>query len=256
MLKEKKISFDDKLPVTHHLAELRQRLIVTLIVMAVFFAIAYTFSEYILVFIKKPLQDHCEFIFTSPTEVFYAHMKMSFFVALFLSAPLIFYEVWAFIAPGLHQKEKKYTLPIIVFTSIFFTIGIAFGSLVVVPFGIRFLMTYKVAPDLIAPKIKISEYLSFYSMTVLINGIIFELPFVVMFLTKIGLVKPEMLTKNHKWAILGVFIVSAIFTPPDIFSQFLMAVPLTLLYEISIVGSRLVYWKKSKASEASGLTAG
>ncbi|MEW6378210.1 MAG: twin-arginine translocase subunit TatC [bacterium] len=250
MLKNPKISFDDKLPVTHHLAELRQRLIVIIIVGTIFFSIAYTFSEYILTFIKKPLQDYCEFIFTSPTEVFYAHMKMSFFVALFLSAPLIFYEIWAFVAPGLHQNEKRYTLPIILFTSVFFIIGIAFGSLVVVPFGVRFLMTYKVTPDLIAPKIKISEYLSFYSMTVLINGIIFELPFVVLFLTKIGLVKPEMLTKNHKWAILVIFIVSAIFTPPDIFSQFLMAIPLTILYEISIVGSKLVYWKKRKTREA------
>ncbi|MCL6584309.1 MAG: twin-arginine translocase subunit TatC [bacterium] len=249
MLKKPKISFDDKLPITHHLAELRQRLIAIIIVLAVFFSIAYTFSEYILAFIKKPLQDYCEFIFTSPTEVFCAHMKMSFFVALFLSAPLIFYQLWAFISPGLLQKEKRYTLPIIVFTSIFFIIGVVFGSMVVVPFGVRFLMTYKVSPELIAPKIKISEYLSFYSTTVLINGVIFELPFVILFLTKIGLVKPQMLTKNRKWAMLIIFIVSAIFTPPDVFSQFLMAIPLIILYEISIIGSKLVYWSKRKESQ-------
>jgi len=247
MLKKNKVSFDDKLPITHHLAELRQRLIYVLIVVGVFFSIAYTFSEYILVFIKGPLQDTaCEFIFTSPTEVFYSHMKLSFFVAACFTAPVIFYQIWAFIAPGLHQEEKKYTYPIIIFTSVFFIIGLFFGSLVIVPFGMRFLLSYKVSPELISPKIKISEYLDFYILTVLINGIIFELPFVVVFLTKLGMVKPEMLTKNHKWAILIIFIVSAIFTPPDIFSQFLMAAPLTILYEISILGSKLVYWQKMK----------
>jgi len=251
MLKKNKISFDDKLPITYHLAELRQRLISVLIVVGVFFSIAYTFSEYILAFIKGPLQDSaCEFIFTSPTEVFYAHMKLSFFVAVCFSAPLIFYQIWAFIAPGLHQEEKKYTYPIIIFTSIFFIAGLFFGSLVVVPFGMKFLLSYKVSPELVSAKMKISEYLDFYGLTVLINGIIFELPFVIVFLTKIGVVKPEMLIKNHKWAILIIFIVSAIFTPPDVISQFLMAVPLTVLYEISIVGSKLVYWqKKKKTSE-------
>jgi len=251
MLNKNKISFDDKLPITQHLAELRERLIIVLIVVGISFSIAYTFSEYILAFIKGPLQDTgCEFIFTSPTEVFYAHMKLSFFVALCLAAPLIFYEIWAFIAPGLQQEEKKYTYPIIIFTSIFFIVGLFFGSLVVVPFGMKFLLTYKVSPELVSAKIKISEYLEFYCLTVLINGVIFELPFVIVFLTKIGLVKPEMLTKNHKWAILIIFIVSAIFTPPDVISQFLMAIPLTILYEISILGSKLVYWKKRKPSEA------
>ncbi len=251
MLKKKKISFDDKLPITNHLAELRQRLISVLISVAVFFSIAYTFSEYILAFVKRPLQDMaCEFIFTSPTEVFYAHMKLSLFIALCLSAPLIFYHVWAFISPGLHQQEKRYTLPVIIFTSIFFISGLFFGALVIVPYGMQFLLTYKVSPELVSAKIKISEYLDFYGLTVLINGIIFELPFVIVFLTKLGLIKPEMLTKNHKWAILVIFIVSAIFTPPDVFSQILMAIPLTILYEISILGSKFVYWQKKKTSEA------
>ncbi|MEW5801532.1 MAG: twin-arginine translocase subunit TatC [bacterium] len=249
MLKNQKISFDDKLPVTQHLAEIRHRLIIVLIVVAVFFAIVYTFSEYILAFIKGPLQDSaCEFIFTSPTEVFYAHVKMSFFVAIALSAPLIFYQIWAFIAPGLHQREKQYTFPVIIFTSVFFIIGLIFGSLVIVPYGMRFLLTYKVSPELVSAKIKISEYLDFYGLTVLINGVIFELPFVVLFLTKVGLLTPDMLTRNHKWAILVIFIVSAILTPPDIFSQFLMAIPLVILYEISIVGSKLVHWQKRKSS--------
>lgn len=250
MLK-KKISFDDKLPITHHLAELRQRLIVVIIVMAVFFAIVYTFSEYILAFMKGPLQDTaCELIFTSPTELFYAHMKLSFIISLSLASPLIFYQIWAFIAPGLQKNEKNYTLPVIVFTSVFFFIGLIFGVLVVVPYGMRFLLNYKAMPELVTPKMKISEYLDFYGMTVLLNGIIFELPFVIMFFTKLGLIKPEMLTKNFKWAILVIFIVSAIFTPPDVFSQFLMAVPLTILYLISIVGSKLICWKKPDTSEA------
>ena len=241
MLKKNAISFDDKLPITYHLAELRQRLIVVIIAVSIFFAIAYTFSEYILGFMKGPLQDvACEFIFTSPTEVFYAHMKLSFFVALCFSAPLIFYEIWAFISPGLHQEEKKYTFPIIIFTSIFFIIGLIFGSLVVVPYGIRFLLTYKVSPELVSAKMKISEYLDFYGLTVIINGVIFELPVIILFLTKLGLIKPEILTKNHKWAILVIFIVSAIFTPPDVFSQFLMAIPLTLLYYPSLLIAMLV----------------
>ncbi len=173
---------------------------------------------------------------------------MSFFVALFCSVPLILYEIWAFISPGLLQSEKKYTAPFVILTSLFFMLGLAFACLVIVPVGIKFLLTYKTAGAV--PRLTISQYLGFYTITMFIFGVIFELPVFILFLTKLGVVKPIMLTRNHRYAIVVIFIVSAIFTPPDVISQLLMAIPLVILYEISIIVSKAVYRKKQKAAES------
>jgi len=163
-------------------------------------------------------------------------------VALLMAAPVIFYEIWAFVSPGLLQKEKKYTIPFVLFASLFFTLGLIFCYYVILPFGLKFLLTYKTTG--ITPKLSISQYLSFYTRMMLVFGIVFELPVATIFLTKIGVIRPAFLTRNRKYAVLVIFLISAILTPPDVVTQILMAIPLLLLYEISIMGSKMIYRQK------------
>lgn len=241
-MKKKKISFDDELPITSHLEELRWRLIITFIVLILFFAFAFFFSEKILLLIKRPIKEY-ELIFLSPTEAFFAHLKMSFFAAILLSSPLIFYQLWAFISPGLLQKEKKYTIPFVFSASAFFILGLLFSYFAILPLGLKFLLTYKTAGA--TPRLSINQYISFYCRIMLVFGLVFELPIVTVFFTKIGFLNPKLLTKNRKYAILIIFIASAILTPPDMVTQVLMALPLIVLYEIGILGSKMIYKKKS-----------
>lgn len=249
-MKKRKISFDEELPITSHLEELRWRLIIVLSLLAVFFIIAFIFSEKILLIIRYPIQDQ-ELIFLSPTEAFLTHMKMAFFVALLLSAPLIFYQIWGFISPGLLQKEKKHTIPFVIFASMFFFLGLVFSHFVILPIGLPFLLTFKAAGS--KATLSISQYFSFYSRIMLAFGIVFELPVITIFFTKIGILRPTILSKNRKYAILIIFITSAILTPPDVVTQVLMALPLLILYEISIIGSKMVYRKKQQAKKEKNL---
>jgi sec-independent protein translocase protein TatC len=252
-MKKQKISFDDELPITSHLEELRWRLVTVLIALAVLFVVSFSFSERILLLLKRPIQDY-ELIILSPTEAFFAHLKLSFFVALLIVAPVIFYEIWAFVSPGLLQKEKRYTIPFVVFASLFFILGLTFCYYVILPFGLKFLLTYKTTG--ITPKLSISQYLSFYTRMMLVFGVVFELPVATIFLTKIGVIRPAFLTRNRKYAILVIFLISAILTPPDIVTQILMAIPLLLLYEISIMGSKIIYRQKAENKEKNSLSPG
>jgi len=248
-MKRQKISFDDELPITSHLEELRWRLIIVIIALAVLFVISFSFSERILLLLKEPIRDY-DLVILSPTEAFFAHLKLSFFVALLAAAPVIFYEIWAFIAPGLLQKEKKYTIPFVALASLFFILGLIFCYSVILPFGLKFLLTYKTAG--LTPKLSISQYLSFYTRMMLVFGIVFELPVATIFLTKIGVIRPAVLTRNRKYAVLIIFIASAILTPPDVITQILMAIPLLFLYEISIIGSKMVYRRKAESIKENG----
>lgn len=242
-MRKQKISFEDELPITSHLEELRKRLIIVLIVVALSFGVAYNFSEQVLNIIKRPIKD-CELIFLSPAEPFFTHLKIGFMVAILISAPFIFYQIWAFVSPGLLQKEKKYTLPVVFFGTLLFILGVLFSYFAMLPLGLQFLLNYKTA-GLVA-RISVGPYVTFFGQMSFLFGLIFELPLVLCFLTKIGIVRPKFLSDVRKYAILVIFIVSAILTPPDVVSQVLMAIPLMILYEISIIGSKIIYRKKQK----------
>ncbi|MGA1864036.1 MAG: twin-arginine translocase subunit TatC [bacterium] len=246
-MKLKKIQFDEKVPLTSHLGEIRFRLIRVIILLSVVFVICFYLSESILDIIRKPISGY-NLVFLSPTEAFFAHLKLGFFTALALTIPFILYHLWEFISPGLKIKEKKHTLPFVILSTISFISGALFAYFLILPFGLGFLLKYKT--NALTPNITIGNYIGFAFRLILVFGIIFELPLIIFFLTKIGIVKPTMLTKNRKYAILIIFIASAILTPPDVVTQILMAIPLIFLYEISVIGCRVAFRKKQTEKES------
>ena len=240
--KKESIGIDDKIPVTSHLTELRSRLITSLLFLALLFVICWIFSVPILQFISKPLKKH-HLIFISPTEAFFANLKVAFFSAVFFCLPLLIYEIWAFIAPGLYKKEKKYTLGFVFFSSLLFVLGAFFCFSVILPFGIQFLLTFKAST--LEATISIDKYLRFIVWLLMIFGIVFEMPLLSFFLSKIGILKPTMLSGNRKYGVVIIFFASAVLTPPDVVTQILLALPLILLYELSIFTSKLACRKES-----------
>ena len=180
---------------------------------------------------------------------FTTHIMISVVTGFVVAFPYIFWEIWRFIKPGLIDKEKKLSRGTVFFSSFLFTTGILFGYFVIAPLSINFFSTYQVSAD-VANQFTLSTYISTLTTIVLACGVLFELPIVIYFLTRAGLIYPEMLQVYRKHAIVGAFVLSAILTPPDVFSQFLVTVPLAILYEISIVVSRRTVKKiKERAAE-------
>lgn len=180
---------------------------------------------------------------------FTTHIMISVVTGFVVAFPYIFWEIWRFIKPGLMDKEKKLSRGTVFFSSFLFTTGILFGYFVIAPLSINFFSTYQVSAD-VANQFTLSTYISTLTTIVLACGVLFELPIVIYFLTRAGLIYPEMLQVYRKHAIVGAFVLSAILTPPDVFSQFLVTIPLAILYEISIVVSRRTVKKiKERAAE-------
>ncbi len=257
----------NKAPLTEHLGELRNRIVVSLIVVAVAFGVCFNYSEYIFNLLTSPLHYTLKFsidnpyisfvpsnkpginlVFLAPAEALWMHMKIAFISALIISSPLIFFEIWRFIAPGLLDKEKKYALPFIVTTSFLFLIGALFCFIIILPFAMNFLLNYKT--ENLQPMISVEKYMDFCLKFILAFGAIFELPVILVFLTRMGIVSHEFLSKNRKYAVLIAFIVAAVLTPtPDAFNQTLMAVPIIILYETGIWASRIFNKKKKTEVE-------
>ena len=157
--------------------------------------------------------------------------------------PYIAYQFWQFIVPGLYEKERKYVPHIAFFTTLCFITGASFASFIIIPFGLKFLLGFQT--DFLAANITIGKYLGFVVTIILVFGVVFELPVLSFFLTRIGLLTPQFMQKNRRYGIVIIFIVAAVLTPPDVFTQLLLAGPLILLYEISIWVSKAVLKKKS-----------
>jgi sec-independent protein translocase protein TatC len=177
-------------------------------------------------------------VFIAPTEAFFVNLKVAFYAGLILSVPLLLFQVWKFVAPGLYEQERRYSFPFLIVSTILFLLGAAFAYMVVLPIALHFLIAQ--GGELWQPNITLSNYLSFCMRLILAAGLIFEFPVLVYFLAKVGVVTPEFLVQNRKYALLAAFIVSAILTPPDVFSQVLLAVPLFLLFEVSIFVAKRV----------------
>ncbi len=241
----KGIRSDDKLPFSDHLEELRHRLIVIVAGIAVGFAASYGFSQQILFFLQRPLPT--KLVFIAPTEAFFVNIKVAFYAALFLSGPLILFEVWEFVAPGLYEHERRYSFPFLIISTVLFLVGGLFAYVVILPVVLHFLITQ--GGDLWKPNITLSSYLSFCMKLILAAGLLFEFPVLMYFLTKVGVVTPEFLVKNRKYALLAAFVIAAVLTPPDVFSQILLAVPLYLLFEVSIFVAKRVASTRDVADE-------
>ncbi|MCD6153333.1 MAG: twin-arginine translocase subunit TatC [Syntrophobacterales bacterium] len=227
---------NEKMPFTSHLEEMRSRLLRVIIVVGILFVICYFFKKNLFEILTIPLAvampESGTMIFTGLPEAFFTYLKVAFFGAIFLASPYILYQIWKFVSPGLFESEKKYVFPFMFFSVTFFLGGSAFAYYVVFPFGFKFFLAF--GTDFIKPMLSIREYLSFSFKLLLAFGIIFELPVFMFFLSRIGLINSRTLTAKRKYAILVIFITAALFTPPDVVTQVMMALPLILLYEISV----------------------
>jgi sec-independent protein translocase protein TatC len=231
---------DEKvMPFLDHLDELRSRLLRA--ILAIFIATlgCYFFSQDIMNLLTRPYPE--KLIFLAPTEGFIVHIKIAFFGGLFISLPYIFYQLWQFVVPGLLEKEKKFVPLIVLFSTFFFVLGSAFCYFVIIPLGLKFLLGWQTAS--LVPSITIKEYLKFVTMLVLVFGIVFELPMLAYFLTKMGILTPTFMRKNRRYGIVLTFILAAVITPPDVVTQILLALPLIILYELSILVSKMVQKK-------------
>jgi len=237
----KKIAPEEKQPFISHLKELRERIIVCIIAIGIAFVFAYYFKEKIFYFLMKPfivvMPEKSSFIFTYVTEAFIIYFKISLVTAIFAASPVILYEIWMFVSPGLYEKEKKYALPFILYGSICFICGALFCYFVVMPFIYRFFVSY--AAEFIIPMPDLKGYMNLTLKLLIIFGLIFEMPLLAFYLAKIGVINHKMLSSKRRYAILGIFIISAIITPPDVASQIFMAIPLLGLYELSILIVRI-----------------
>lgn len=242
---------EDKIPFTAHLEELRKRLIICFIAVGIGFAGAYGFKEKLFQVLTAPLirvmKSGDTLIFTNLPEAFFTYLKVSFLAGLLLASPVILYQFWMFVAPGLYQRERRVLLPIVFLSTLFFLGGALFGYFIVFPWGFQFFLGF--ATETIRPLPSMREYLSFSAKLLLAFGIVFEMPLVLTAMARLGIVSVDFLKKNRKYAILLFFTGAAILTPPDVITQIMMAVPLMLLYEVSIIGARIFAPKASESDD-------
>jgi sec-independent protein translocase protein TatC len=240
---------DEKKPFFSHLKELRDRLVVCVIAVGIAFIISYTFKERIFAFLMQPfvqvMPAGSSFIFTNVTEAFITYFKIAIVAALFLGSPVLLYEIWMFVAPGLYEKEKNYVYPFIIFGSLLFVAGALFCYFIVMPVLFRFFVGY--ASEFVVPMPSLKEYMSLALKLLITFGFIFLMPLVAYYLSKAGIINHRLLSSKRRYAILGIFVLSAIITPPEMTSQLLIVAPLIGLYEVSIIIARI--FGKKRASE-------
>lgn len=240
--------FEDLRP---HLVELRKRLGISVLTLISMFFIMFYFHEPLLEWMIQPLNDalievgkksvHAANGMVTTSQVggaFFVALKVAFFSAILASLPVILWQVWLFIAPGLYENEKKMVLPFVVGGSVMFLIGVLFAYYVVTPFGFQFLITF--GSFLYTPLINIEDYVGFFTKIMFGFGLAFELPVFAYFLALLGLITDRTLIDFFKYAIILIFLVAALLTPPDVLTQILMAAPLVILYGASILIVRMV----------------
>lgn len=240
-----------QMPLVHHLKELRKRLVQAVIAVAVAFVVTYSFSEELYALLAAPIlaalpADNEFLAFTGVIEPFYTYLKVALTGSIVLASPIIFYEIWAFAAPGLLSDEKRWFFPIVLASVCLFLIGVAFAYFVVFPVAFKFLLSYAAVE--LRPILSMGLYFSFATKMLIAFGAVFEMPLFVLVLSRLGLVTSAKLIGWWKYALLFSVIVGAVLTPPDVFSQALMAAPILVLYAISIVVAHF-FGKKKNDSE-------
>lgn len=220
------------MPFLNHLEELRWRLLKSFLAIILASAAAFYFSDQILSFLIVPLGDTKLYV-TEVTGSFYAYLKLSIFSGLVFGSPIVFYQLWAFVSPGLYREEKMMILPLVTISTVLFAGGAAFCYYTVLPFALKFLIGF--SGDLLSPIITVGSYITFSGMMLLSFGICFQLPVAAYFLGKVGLITAGLMRKGRRYAIILILIFGAILTPPDMATQLMLALPLYVLYEISII---------------------
>ena len=225
--------FEDLKP---HIADLRKRLTISSLTVIAMFFVCFAFYEPILEWMMLPVKDALpegsNMVAVEIQETFFTAMKVAFFAGFIVSLPVIFWQMWLFLAPGLYDHEKKLVIPFVFFATLMFLTGAAFAYYIVVPIGFDFLIAFGSSVVTVLPSI--GKYVGFFTKLMIGFGIAFELPVITFFLAKIGLVDDVMLKNFFRYAVVLIFILAAILTPPDVISQILMAAPLILLYGVSI----------------------
>ncbi|MDH4121656.1 MAG: twin-arginine translocase subunit TatC [Deltaproteobacteria bacterium] len=228
---------DPALPLTAHLIELRRRLIVVFAALLVVFGFTLSFSAELMEFIKKPVLKYVDKLsFDTLSDPFFAQVTLAFYAALFLTFPVVIWQAWLFLRPALYKKERRAVWPFLLFSYPLFVGGGVFVYMVVFPFGFDYFMNFD--PTLV-PSLRIGDYMANTVQFMFMFGLVFELPLVALLLTRMGLITHTFLNRNRRYAIVIIFVVAAILTPPDVISQLLMAIPLLVLYEVSVVVSWL-----------------
>lgn len=239
-----------EMPFLDHLEELRWRAIRILAAVMALTIACFFISDYILNFLlysTKNLQQDINLQVLKVQTVFIIKLELALIFGIVLSLPYIFYQIWQFVAPGLLEKERKYVFPVIFFATISFLIGAGFAYFIIVPIALDFFLS--LAPSTVTNNIALDFYFGFIVRIILVFGVVFELPVISLFLTKIGLLTPAFLKKYRRYAIIIIFIIAAILTPPDPTTQVMLAVPLVVLYEFTIWISYFFRKKKQKDFE-------
>lgn len=239
------------MPFLEHLEEFRNRVIRSLLAIIVSAGICLAFSKYLLQFLLWPttkINVPFEIQVLKVQGMFMVTLEVAFFGGLVLSLPFILYQIWMFVAPGLYEHERKYVPRILGGATLLFLVGVAFSYFVIFPFALNFFLG--LAPPSIKANIAIDFYISFIIRILLVFGIVFELPVLSYFLSKMGIISPAIMRKYRRHGIVVIFVLAALFTPPDPFTQVMLAIPLIALYELSIFISKLVYQKKQEVAES------
>ena len=251
---------DRQMPLLDHLIELRNRLMYACGAILIGFLGCYFFADEIYNFLVAPLADIYQgqtgrrMIYTGLTEAFFTYLKVAFWAGAFLTFPFVAAQLWLFIAPGLYRKEKQAFLPFLIATPILFFMGGAMVYYVIFPLAWRFFVSFETpgGPGTLPIELeaRVSEYLSLVMKLIFAFGLAFQLPVALTLMGRVGLITAEQLSRNRKFAIVGIFAVAAIITPPDVISQIGLGVPIILLYEISIIAVRMMEKRRAEAEAA------
>ncbi len=251
---------DTRMPLLDHLVELRRRLVYSFLALIVMFFVSYFFAEDIFRFLVKPYADLVEgqanrrLIFTALHEAFFTYIKVAAFSALFFGFPIFASQLWLFVAPGLYRNEKGAFLPFLVATPILFIMGGAMVYYIVMPLAFTFFLSFEsVGGDGALPiqlEAKVDQYLSLAMRLIFAFGVSFELPVLITLLARVGLVGSAGLADKRKYAMVLAFVAAAILTPPDVISQIMLAVPIIILYEVSIVSAKFVERQRAAREKA------
>ena len=241
-----------RMPLMQHLVELRRRLIISLAAVAIGMAATYYYAEPIWIFLSEPMNEalakhNGRLIQLDPLEGFTNQLKVAGLAGFLLASPIVMYQIWRFIAPGLYPKEQKVIVPLAMASTFLFALGVTFGYFGVFKFAFPFFLDITYSG--VEAAIPINTYLSMATNLLLAFGICFQLPIVVYFLARVGLVNHRDMIQGFRYSLVGIFVLAALMTPPDVMSQIIMAIPLTLLYGVGIIVARVFSTKPVGGSE-------